>query len=317
MSASRARVALVGCGSIATQHAIACRVAGHSVEGVCGRPGSGHVAAFAEAQGIPRSFSSLTDLLRERERFDAAIVAVPVGETPAALAAVADAGLPVLVEKPGAEHSADLARFLERSDRIMVGYNRRFYRTVRAARDFARENGPVQALLQLPERVMQHPREAFFANTVHALDIGRFVLGDITITSVERLGGGSGGLAAIGHGRDGSLVQLQASFNTPANFALTLDGGGRRFELKPFESAAIYDELRVREPTPDHPVREYAPHVAESIALDPADREAKPGFVAQARALGELAAGHPVDDAARIADAIAALRLVEQLVADL
>src|SRR5258708_6616726 len=147
------RVALVGCGSIALQHVTACRIAGLAVEGVCGRAGSGRAATFAKAQDIPFAFGSLGELLGARERFDAAIIAIPPRDTPAALAAVIAAGLPVLVEKPGAQRSVDLMPFIVHADRIVVGYNRRFYRTVRAARTFAQDNAPVQALLQLPERV--------------------------------------------------------------------------------------------------------------------------------------------------------------------
>ncbi len=315
------RVALIGSGAVAREHALACRFAGLEVAAVCGRSGSAHAAAFAREQNVARAFDGLDELLRARDLWDAVIIAVPVGVTLSILDRVLVEGdVPLLVEKPIALRSVDLEHLLRDQRRVIVGYNRRFYRTVRAAREFAR-SGSVFATLTLPERMASTENSGIatlFAVGVHALDIARFVLGDLRLVAVERLQrrGRVAALAAIAHAARDSLLQVLAPFDAPANFALTLDRGGDRFELRPFESATVYSGIEVHEPSPDRPFRRHEPHVRERIELDPIDLRYKPGFVAQARALEALVRGDPVDDAARLSDAFAILRLAEELVVD-
>jgi predicted dehydrogenase len=285
---------------------------------VCGRKGSTRARAFARENGVARAFDGIDELLGARDTWDAAVVAVPVKSTLAVLDRLVENDVPTLAEKPVAVSSEALQHLLSHKHRVIVGYNRRFYRTVSAARDFARR-GPVAATLSLPERVASSTGsgiEPFFAVSVHALDIARFVLGDLHIVAVEpyRPAGRLAAVAAIARAERGDILQLIGCFDTPANFALTLDRNGERFELRPFESATLYSGMDIREPSPERPYRRHEPRVKERIELDAIDQTHKPGFVAQARALAALVRGDSVDDAARLPDAFAVLRLAEQLV---
>ena len=50
-----------------------------------------------------------------------------------------------------------------------------------------------------------------------------------------------GGLPDLASPR-GDLLQFTANWRTPWNFALSLDRPGRRFELRPFEAATVYEQ---------------------------------------------------------------------------
>lgn len=203
----------------------------------------------------------------------------------------------------------------------MVGYNRRFCRTAQAARAEVRNGSPLIAQLVLPEDV-RRPNGAggsyllpFFGNSVHGLDLARFVFGDLEVVDVLRLSDHDApyAVAALLCSPRGDVVKFVGNWRTPANFSLTLGRPGRRFEMRPFEFAHTYERMGVVEPTPERPIRRYVPEIAASLDLDEVDRRFKPGFVQQAHAFAGLISGEVHPDAARIEDAHAVLELAERL----
>jgi hypothetical protein len=86
-----------------------------------------------------------------------------------------------------------------------------------------------------------------------------------------------------------------------------------RFEMRPFESARIYDGMEVIDPTPINPIRSYKPKVKMTVQLDDVDEQYKPGFVRQAQALATLVRREDPSPAAKLDDAYTALKLAEEL----
>lgn len=256
--------------------------------------------------------------------WDALVIAIHTDVAADVLAAALPLAVPVLVEKPVAWSSKRLAKLAAAAHpRVIVGFNRRFYRTVGFAREFVAGGPPVIAQLSLPESVVAvagAPPEymrPFFSNSCHGLDLLRFVFGAIRAVEVRRIALPSGEIAGVvgilKSGR-GDVIQLTCNWGAPANFALMLDRAGRRVELRPFEQARVYDALDVVEPSEACPVRRYVPRVSEEIRLDEGDRTHKPGFLAQAKALRALVDGGAAPAcAARLQDAVSALALCEEL----
>ncbi|MCI0440238.1 MAG: Gfo/Idh/MocA family oxidoreductase [Chloroflexi bacterium] len=321
---SKLRVGIIGCGRICEFHAPALRAAGFELAAVCSRPGSDRARAFAEKHAIPRVFESAQELLDACEEWDALLIAVSVEPTLEILERALEADTPILVEKPVAFRSSDLKPLLGRNLPVIVGYNRRFYKTVQEARKEAASGAPSMARMILPESVSVPKRPSddpgylknFFSNSVHGLDMLRFVFGDVRAEHVQRLADSAGvihGIAATLRSKSGSIIQFAAMWQSPDNFSLTLDRAGRRFELRPFESAALYEGMEVVGPTPETPIRAYRPKLAARVELEEWDRQLKPGFYAQAQALDALARGECPQDAARLEDAYSALALAEDL----
>jgi predicted dehydrogenase len=318
------RLALIGCGRIAEFHAPAFREAGFELAAVCSRPGSERIHPFAERHGISSVFDSIDLLLRARDEWDALLVAVTVEETSEVLVASLATDAPILVEKPVALKSDDLAPLIDRNLPVLVAYNRRFYNTVREARKEVLACAPPIANLIVPESIRPPSGDGslsymkpFFGNSVHALDLARYVFGRLTVQHVRRAAGELGevaGIAALIETEAGTVLQFTANWGAPANFTLSLDWPGRRLELKPFEAATIYQGMEVKEPTRETPIRTYVPTQTGRVDLDEVDSRFKPGFVGQAEALGRLVRGEDPAPAARIEDAYEALKLAETLV---
>jgi predicted dehydrogenase len=320
------RVGLIGVGDISDWHVRALRAVGMEVVSVGARPGSARLREFARRHAIDGVHEDWREMLDRRGAFDALVIATHTDATPDVLEAALPLRIPTLVEKPVAWSSDRLADLASRAHPgVIVGYNRRFYDPVREARREARRDGPVLVQAAVPESVEAPAGEdpgadylrPFFENSCHAIDLLRFLLGDLRVDSASRLrhpGGRLAGIAATLSTERGDVVSYLGNWSAPANFGISLFRGGRRLDLMPFEAATLYEGMDVIEPHAGSSVRRYVPRQTARIELGEADRSEKPGFVAQAAALQRLAReGVAPPEAATLADARAALKLCEEL----
>ena len=318
------RLALIGCGNIAEFHAPAFREAGFDLAAVTSRPGSTRLRPFAEKHQIPLVFDDPASLFEARRQWDAVLIMASTEATMENLMLAVQSDAPVMVEKPVSVHATDLEPLINKGLPVLVAYNRRFYRTVREARREVTEGGPVLAHMAIPDSVTtpDHPDDdpgyldRFFSNSVHGLDMLRYIFGDLRVEHVQRNRNSNGAitaLAAILSAGDGSTVQLTANWKAPANFTLTLDRPGHRLELWPFEAGAVYEGMEVVEPTPESPIRSFKPKMIDQVKLDEWDYTFKPGFLGQAKAFLALVNGEDTGPAATLDDAHAVLKLAEEL----
>lgn len=319
------RVGLIGAGIIAEARVPALRAAGLEVAAVAARPGSPNVAPFAAKLGVAQTFDDWRELLAAP--FDALVISTWPDGTPEVLEAALELGVPTLVEKPVAWNSAAHRRLLARPhSQVIVGYNRRFYPMVQAARAEAQGGPPLIAQLTLPTNVVLLDRpdptgaslqEFFESVSALGLDLTRFVLGDLRVDHVSRLRDGVGnlvGLAALLSTARGDILQLACPWGSAANYSLSLSRHGRRFELLPFEVGSSYAGMEVHPPSDEYPIRRYLPKLQGRINLDGEDLRHKPGFFGEARVLRAMVEGQaPPPFVARLEDAAAVTRLCEEL----
>lgn len=310
------RAALVGCGRIAPDHLAALRATGFTVTSVTGRPGSDRARLFARDHAIDTVHSDV-DELAEAADWDVAVVAVQTEFTVGVAGVLVSTGRPLLIEKPATFTPAELEALRPYADDILVAYNRRFYAPVRRAWELLQLHGPALVELALPERIPGAPDDQprtrqFVLNSVHGLDLLRFLVGPVTVGRVAAVGPASApvGFGALLASDRGDVIQLMADWNTPDNFRLACSWPGIRYELRPFERGLRFEGMDVVEPSADSPIRAYHPRVAEEVV---ADTRGKPGFVEQAAALAALAHGGSPGPAARLDDAVAAVRLARTL----
>ena len=112
----------------------------------------------------------------------------------------------------------------------------------------------------------------------------------------------------------GGILHFTGNWQAPANFSLTLDRPGRRYEMRPFEAATIYEGMDMTTPTAENPIRTYRPKQFGNVNLNETDYHCKPGLVGRALALAALVRGDDPGPAARLEDAHADLELAESLV---
>ena len=318
---SRLRLAIIGSGEIANFHVSAAMKAGFDVVGVAARKNSQTVQVFAQTHGIPQTWSDPNQLIAEEDHWDALIIAASTEAVIPLLAQAIEIGKPVLVEKPVATTSSALIPFLNCDKNVMVGFNRRFYAPVQAAKRFLDSGGPCSIHLQLPESVTfdqdtkSWDTKYVRLNSVHGFDLVNYLTGGLSLISTSFVGKKEdrrGGAVVLGSSR-GDICTISANWNAPANFALTIDRESERFELRPLEFGIRYKGLEVVEPTIEVPIRRYLPKNVEQFPPDQQSLDFKPGFVAQCEALAALVHGNRSEIAATIHDAYLALLVAEAL----
>jgi hypothetical protein len=122
------------------------------------------------------------------------------------------------------------------------------------------------------------------------------------------------GYSAVLQSNKGDIIQLLGNWGTSANFSLSINQNMRRLELKPFESAVLYEEMRVIPPSDESPIRQYVPKISHRINLDSIDHDEKPGFVQQAQEFMNLFKENNTRIGATINDAYETIKLCESLV---
>jgi predicted dehydrogenase len=222
---------------------------------------------------------------------------------------------PILVEKPVAWTSDKIGAIREQiHNEVIVGYNRRYYRSVSKAKEFLADNRPVMATLELPETAATIKQ--FLSMSCHGIDLLRYLFGDITVldthelTDRRELRGYSGTMRST----SGDLINVIGNWEAPANMGINLDYGNKRHQIKPYEMGHRYEGFEVKEPTEETPVRRYIPREIKEINLDPVDKKFKPGFHQQSDALKQMISeGTALSESATLYDAERAIELCEKL----
>lgn len=308
--------ALIGAGAIAPFHVKALREAGFVIDHVAARVGSTRGQEFAEEYGIPRYWSEPLELIASDD-WDVIVLASSTEGIPELLSHVVTRGRPCLVEKPIAFDGDSIRKFLPHESLIRVAYNRRFYSSAIAAKEFA-NNGPCLFRMELPDSIQTEDApfsglRAVRENSVHGLDLLRYIIGPFTVKTRFDVSDPRGRIATVTT-EQGHVGTVSLNWNCPANFSLTLDRAPRRFELKPFEMGALYEGMEVLEPSTDVPVRRYVPKLIHQSSAFPGPDGVKPGFLEQASALMQRLRQDTWDDrCATLQDAAAAADIAKLL----
>jgi predicted dehydrogenase len=241
-------VAVVGAGAMAADH-VAALVAG----GVA--PQSVVVAArrVEQAERLAAEHGVRAVRLEDVEA-ETAIVAVAEDALVDVTEGVLARGVQrVLVEKPGALASVDLAR-LAPNDGVFVAYNRRFYPSVRRAYELIEEDGgPIAATFDFTEierlvladaerrRLPQHTLTHWgIANSLHVIDLAFFLAGAPATLDAERSGSlpwhpSAARFAGSGATNAGALFSYVATWDGAGRWGVEVTTRERRLVLRPLE----------------------------------------------------------------------------------
>lgn len=245
---------------------------------------------FRAETGADAHAGGIDAWLERRGAPERAIVATPVADLAACATTLMDAGCrSILLEKPGGVERSQIAEVAAAAARsgaaVHLAYNRRFFASVRRARELLAEDGGATSFTfeftEVASRVAQlpYPPQVLanweIANSTHVIDTAFFLGG-----RPETLHGSIAGTLPwhprcaryAGHGRTraGALFSYSADWDAPGRWGIEVNSRRRRLVLRPMETLQVQDlgtfSLR-QEPLDD--------------ALD---RECKPGLVLQAKA---------------------------------
>jgi predicted dehydrogenase len=311
------RLGVVGSGSIVPFHLDALKAAGFEISNIGSRPGSEKTAALAAKYGA-QALDSWQDVVASN--VDAFLIAPETSVTPEILAAAIATGKPILVEKPVAYSSAEVAA-LGNPANVLVGYNRRHYSSAAEAKKLidsasaATFNAAIPEASWAPDMADDKKRAILLGNSVHVLDLLQYLFGPLKVAGVAKLDNASGivtrSVSLVGERGVGSAM---ITFGSPSNFFVDIHTPGKSAALRPIEFYQEFVGVQVIDPTPELPLRHYVATKGEAFELSQDDLDYKPGFLSQARELKHLVDGTAFErKSATLAEAAAILALAEQL----
>jgi len=310
------RVAVIGAGNIAEKHLeVLQSFSDVELAAICSR-GHPRIDALADRFNIREKFNDYRKML-DTVSADAVFVLVSAMQIVPVAAECLKRGIPTLLEKPpglSAEETTSLAQIAQGTSCVnMVALNRRFYSVMQRAREEILSVGPlVSVLVEGPERLAEvkavgiHPPEIIagllFANSIHCIDLLRYFGGDVEHISAtasqwdEKQKNSFDALIKFQNGASGHYI---AHWMSPASWAVTLYGMGRRVSLSPLEKATLMEADRSERLLP----------------VDEVDVKFKPGLYAQDRFFLDAVheqrlISYPASD---LADAVKTMQLIEAI----
>ena len=310
------KVAVIGAGNISEKHLEVLQAFSDVELAAISSRGHPRIDALADRFNIREKFNDYRKML-DTVAADAVFVLVSAMQIVPVAAECLKRGIPTLLEKPpglSAKETEGLAQIAHETNCLnMVALNRRFYSVMQRAREEILGTGPlVSVLVEGPERLGEvkavgiHPPEIIagllFANSIHCIDLLRYFGGDVEHIAAsasqwdEEQKNSFGALIKFQNGATGHYI---AHWMSPASWAVTLYGMGRRVVLNPLEKATLMDADRSEKLLP----------------VDEVDVKFKPGLYAQNRFfLDAVKQRRPITyPGADLADAVKTMQLIEAI----
>jgi predicted dehydrogenase len=310
------KIVIIGTSPIVSFHIKALREVGlEPIAIASSNLNSTNVENFAIKNKISKFFPNWKKMLDE-QKYDGILIATKIEHTIEILEESIKYNIPILVEKPVSFDSKSLEKILQVAhDKIMVGYNRRYYRTVKHVKknvDTKKEFS--QSSMIAPETPTIRK---FFDNTSHCIDMLHFIFGEIHLEFVKKIifNDQIRGVVAIFSTEQNDTIQFTGNWGTSDNFSLSTYIGKKKLELRPFEKLKTFEGMDIMEPTEESPIRKYIPKKIETIELETIDGKIKPGFYQQAREFAQMIkTGSKSENAASLIDAKKTIEICENLI---
>ena len=310
------KIILVGTSPIVEYHVKALKKANFEIIAVASsNTNSASHKIFAKKNIIKKSYSNWKEMMN-KEKYDGIVIATRTESTIEILEYAIKQNIPILVEKPISFNSKDIKKIISKSHKmIMVGYNRRFYKTINSVKNLiSEEENPILASMITPE--LSNMKD-FFNNTSHSLDILRYIFGEIKLTYVKKLiiNNVQKGFVATFSDNKKDIIQFIANWDASDNFSLSVFQNTKKIQLKPYEELSIYNGIDIIQPTNINSIRQYVPKLVEKISLEPVDKYIKPGFYQQSCTFLELIENKTKSNvSATLIDAYKNIEMCEKLV---
>jgi predicted dehydrogenase len=287
---SQSTILLVGSGPMAVEYAKVLKSLGITSV-VVGR-GKSSAEKFTAETGLPVSLGGIDAWLADtsNELPKRAVVAVGEKWIGATAKTLMDRGVRnLLLEKPGGHDAADIrsvhAKAKETGATVYVGYNRRFYAAVEAARKIIQEDGGVTSfnfeftewghVISAIEKEEGVKEQWLLSNSTHVIDLAFYLGGtpaELSAYSTGRLDWHPIASVFAGAGRtaEGTIFSYQANWEAPGRFSVEMLTRKHRLIFRPLEKLQIQKIGSV---------------AVEMVEVDDSlDKDFKPGLYKQVKA---------------------------------
>lgn len=314
------KLALIGAGRIARSHIDAAVAAGFEVSCICGNDNSHRARQIASEYKTLEYFQNYRMLLKSE--FDAVSIIASTQPTWSILMDVQEKKVPILVEKPATTMLANFDNDLIQNNRVFVAYNRRFYSSVNKLKRKLIENEFFLARFNIselswdPAASLDKQHESILENSVHSLDLVRYLFGPCRIESVLRNMNKENlhSILVLLKNHDEKLIEVMISFGLPVNTSIEVWFSDRTVICKPIEDFAEFVSMKMIQPDKFIKYKRYIPEKFKNWEISDSDSIFKPGFLEQYKEFFSVVAGDSPRNLATLTDARSVLELATKII---
>jgi predicted dehydrogenase len=316
------KLGVIGAGNIIPFHLEAALQSGYTLEGIVARNNSTNAKRIADEFGFKRYYASFSEFISNSSSFDAFLIACNSENLFHILEIISPFNKPILIEKPIFTNFSQLVNLdkIRNKNKILVGYNRRFYKTILHLRELIINNPDSYVKFTIPELSgnksinQQLFKKTLIENSVHMIDLIQFCLGPNAISSHRIKNLKKNNDLAIFDLSDDGLKSCQLSFGYASNYSIEVFTGGDRVEVKPLEIIKTYTDMEIIYPDKEIKFKRYVPKESNSTIISfHENSNLKPGFLAQIQELNKIVQGEKSEIGANLDDAIRVSSFVFEL----
>lgn len=316
----RKKIGIIGSSQISQFHINAFKKASMDIISCASSLNSNNIKRFAKKNDINQIYNDPYELVYKNE-WDGLIIASTVKSIPKILTEAIKFKKPILVEKPVDYGTDFLSRYSNKNiDYVNVAYNRRYYSTIEYAKSFI-ENSTKGCVIniRIPEQVSTDIKKKnikfynVFNNSCHMIDLIFYLIGKAKIiNNFKNPVNKNMKISILKSGKH--YCHLFINSNSPDNFAIQIENGHQRLELRPIENLFLYEGMEVKNPLKNFPLRLYSPKVKINFnVFKDKDRFLKPGFYEQAKDFHRLLIGKKSLISAKLKDAYLVQKTIEEI----
>jgi len=253
------KVVLIGPGAMGLEYYKVIKGLGADLVAVVGRDKRG-CDQFKHSTGVePIPHGILAWKKKERPKVDYAIVAVNIDQLRKTACELMELGIKkILIEKPGGLRVDEIDEISKKSKaanaKIYVAYNRRFYASVRKAKEFIVDDGGVTSFhFEFTEWSHLIPKEMpdddekkylVLTNSSHVIDLAFYLGGapkEISLYQNDSVSWHPSAAVFAGAGQTvrGALFTYQANWNAPGRWGVEVLTRKHRLILRPLEELKV------------------------------------------------------------------------------
>jgi predicted dehydrogenase len=314
------KLVVIGSGRIAESHIEAARANGFKLYGICSSDNSKTALSLAKKHSFSHYFPTIEKLLEVN--FDAAAIICNTTNIPRVYEKLSQKNVAILAEKPFSINCGDFNENMLKNDKLLIGYNRRFYSSINALKTKLISDSYYSAIMEISEfswdsNSSQIERErAVLDNSVHMLDLIYYLFGDFESIEINRsfINHNLSAINAKLHYVNGIAVEVRITFGIPVNNSISVRFKDSVANCKPIEMYVLHDQMKMIAPDSLVKFKRYQPISSKDWALSKFDNDFKPGFYLQYKELSDLVDGNPIRIGATPAQAYKVFKLSKILI---
>jgi predicted dehydrogenase len=291
------RLGIIGAGRITPHHLECARANGFVLSAICGRKNSVRALNLARKYEIPIVCDEVQEMIESD--VDCYLITASTNAQAELLSALLPTKKFILVEKPVATHPDILESLISSStsSRVVVGFNRRYYSSVRGLKEMIDAKTPLSFILNVPESSWNSRPSSeeidylILENTVHMFDLVFHLFGrprEADFFGINDSNGLFQRTIVLKYSSDDLLGTIYLTMGSPDNTSLTVSTSGRRVQLLPIENLKVFDSIEMSETLPLSPNKKYTPVSSIKWESSIVDVKFKAGFYEQMREFKEF-----------------------------